>query len=95
MNLKELHPRTNLISSVSFFHCREGEITALQILGNQQLNIHALEIPALLICLAGELVIKTEKGTEEILMQSDYHKMDPKIGHKLTALENCNLLLIR
>lgn len=95
MNIKELHPRTNKISLVSFFHCKEGEIIALQILGHQQLNVDPLEIPALLICVAGEFVIRGENGTEVILNQSDYFKMDPWISYQLAALKNSNLIMIR
>lgn len=95
MNIKELHPRTNKISLVSLFHCKEGEIIALQILGHQQLNVDPLEIPALLICLGGEFVIRGENAIKVNLVQSDYFKMDPWIGYQLAALENSNLIMIR
>ena len=95
MNLKELHPRKNLISSVSLFRCREGEIIALQILGDQELNVHALDIPVLLVCTTGELVVRSDNGIEVLLTQSDYFTMDSNVSHRLTALEKSNLLLIR
>ena len=93
MNIKDLHTKLKPVSAIPHFKAEEGNVTAIQILNNQLLKEHTTKIPALLVCVTGEVVFKNEKGTKEILLPGDYVNIEPDIKHWVTAEKDSNLLL--
>lgn len=66
MNLKNNHPLEKSVSAIPLFK-GEGIATTLQILQNQELKEHTTKVPALLICIIGEVIFENEKGIKETL----------------------------
>lgn len=95
MNLKELHPETKGVQTNMMFSAKEGKVISLQILKGNQLKEHTTPIPALLVCVNGEVVFEDEKGISTALLSGDYVKIEPNIKHRVNAKIDSNLLLIK
>ena len=95
MNLKDLHTKLKPVSTIPHFKAEEGNVAAIQILNNQLLKEHKTKTPALLICVAGEVVFENEKGANEILVPGDYVNIEPMIKHSVKGILDSQLLLIK
>ena len=95
MNIKDLHTKLKPVSAIPHFKAAEGNITAIQILNNQLLKEHTTKMPALLVCVTGEVVFENEKGIKEILLPGDYVHIGPMIKHSVKGIEDSQLLLIK
>ena len=62
MNIKELHTEQKAVSAVSLFKSENGIANAIQIQKNETLKEHITKIPALLLCVEGEVVFENEKA---------------------------------
>lgn len=94
MNLKNNHTEDKAVSATLLFK-GEGTATALQILKNQELKEHITKIPALLICVLGEVVFENEKGVKETLRSGDTMNIDALVKHWVIANETSQLLLLK
>jgi quercetin dioxygenase-like cupin family protein len=94
MNLKNNHPTEKPVSAVPLFK-GEGISTALQIVQNQQLKEHTTKVPALLICVIGEVIFENENGTKETLQIGDYINIEPNVKHWVTGNKDSQLLLLK
>ena len=72
MNIKDLHTQEKPVSATSLYKSELGNATAIKILQGEKLKEHVTKIPALLICMEGEVVFENEKGIKETLMPGDY-----------------------
>ncbi|MFZ1306611.1 MAG: hypothetical protein WAT20_09140 [Ferruginibacter sp.] len=52
-------------------------------------------MPALLVCVTGEVVFENEKGIKENLLPGDYVHIEPMIQHSVKGIEDSQLLLIK
>ena len=95
INLKELHPDTKGVQTNMMFTAKEGKVVSLQILKDNQLKEHITQVPALLVCVKGEVVFQDEKGVSITLNSGDYVKIEPNVKHKVDAKVDSNLLLIK
>lgn len=95
MNLKELHPETKGVQTNMMFPAKDGKVISLQILKDNQLKEHLSMVPALLVCVKGEVVFEDEKGISTTLLSGDYVKIEPNIKHRVNAKIDSNLLLIK
>ncbi|MEO9870653.1 cupin domain-containing protein [Ekhidna sp.] len=95
MNIHSLHSGEKKVSAVSFFKGNGGIAIALQIGEMQELKEHVSKVPALLICLEGEAVFEDENGISEKLFFGDYVNIKPMLKHKVRAIANSSLLLIK
>lgn len=95
MNIKELHPQDKTVSVVSLFIGTESNIIAMQILAGQVLKEHVTKIPALLICIEGNVVFENENGIKEILLPGDYVNIEPMVKHWVNGIVDSQLLLIK
>ena len=95
MNIKDLHTKLKPVSAIPHFKAEEGNVTAIQILNNQLLKEHTTKIPALLVCVTGEVVFENEKGIKEILLPGDYVNIEPMIKHSVKGIADSQLLLIK
>ena len=95
MNIKDLHTKLKPVSAIPHFKAEEGNVTAIQILNNQLLKEHTTKIPALLVCVTGEVVFENERGIKENLLPGDYVNIEPIIKHSVKGIEDSQLLLIK
>ena len=95
MNIRQLHNQDKPVSTISIFKGAEGNATAIQILKGQQLKEHLTKVPALLICIEGEVVFENEKGIKETLLSGDYVHIEPLVKHWLDAKTEGHLILLK
>ena len=74
MNLKQLHTEAKGVQTNMMFPAKDGKVVSLQILKDSQLKEHTTPVPALLVCVNGEVVFEDEKGISLLLRSGDYVK---------------------
>jgi len=94
-NLKKLHPIEKEVSAVSLFKFAEGDCKAIQILKDQVLKEHITKVPALLICVIGNVIFENENGMVENLSSGDYVHIEPILKHWVSAKEDSQLILLK
>ena len=95
MNIKEVHTQEKPVSAISLFKSDQGNATAIQILQGEKLKEHITKIPALLICIEGEVIFENEKGVKETLKSGDYVNIEPLVTHWVEGIELSQLVLIK
>lgn len=95
MNLSELHTEDKAVQTKMIFATTEGKVVSLQILKDKQLKEHITTVPALLVCVMGEVVFENEKGNSIALLSGDYVNIEPNIKHWVNAKTDSNLLLVK
>lgn len=95
MNLKDLHKDSLGVQTKMMFPTTEGKVISLQILKDSQLKEHITNMPALLICVAGNAIFENEKGIKVTLLSGDYVEIEPNVKHWVNGIENSNLILIK
>ncbi len=95
MNLSDKHDSKRPISASPLFKGTEGTVTCLQILKDQELKEHTTKVPALLICVSGEVVFENEQGLKETLSSGDYINIESMVKHWVNGSEDSQLLLIK
>ena len=94
MNLKENHSNEKGVSTKPIFK-GEGTAISLQILENQKLAEHTTKIPALLVCVSGEVVFEYTNGNKYELKGGDYINIEPNETHWVIAKVDSQLLLLK
>lgn len=95
MNIKELHTQEKPVSATSLFKSDLGNATAIQILKGEKLKEHITKIPALLICVEGEVIFENENGIKETLFPGDYVHIEPMVKHWVDGVIDSQLVLIK
>jgi len=95
MNIKELHTQEKVVSAIVLFKGEQHNVTAIQILQDEQLKEHTTATAALLICIEGKAVFANEKGVKETLLPGDYVHIEPMIKHWVEGIELSQLVLIK
>lgn len=95
MNLKQLHPEPKGVQTNMMFPAKDGKVISLQILKDNQLKEHLSTVPALLVCVQGEVIFEDEKGISIALLSGDYVNVLPNVKHWVNAKIDSNLLLIK
>ena len=95
MNIKDLHTQEKPVSATSLYKSELGNATAIKILQGEKLKEHITKIPALLICMEGEVVFENEKGIKETLMPGDYVNIEPMVKHWIEGTIESQLILIK
>ena len=94
MNLKDLHKEEKLLQTKKIFTAAEGVIS-IQLKSGGLLKEHISMIPALLVCITGQVIFENEQGTKEVLVSGDYVNIDANVKHWINAGKDSNLLLIK
>ncbi|MCB0632137.1 MAG: hypothetical protein R2824_20850 [Saprospiraceae bacterium] len=95
MNLRDIHDDQKEVSAKVVSKLSGCTATAIRITENGILKEHITKTPALLVCVAGEVVYRDEKGVEIMLRTGDYHDIEPMVKHWLVGVSTCQLLLVR
>lgn len=94
MKLKELHDATKTVSTTKLFK-GEGTIISLRILKGNELRDHSSQVAALLICVEGHAIYITGDNLSTVLNPGDYVHIEALKLHKVVAMEDSQLLLIK
>lgn len=94
MNLKDNHTTDKPVSATQLFK-GEGTAATMQILQNQKLKEHVTKIPALLLCVTGEVVFENENGVKETLQSGDYVPIEPLVKHWVVGNVDSQLVLLK
>ncbi len=95
MKLSDIHVQGKNIGAETIFKTTEGRVTALQILENALLKEHITQVPALLVCVVGEVVFENADGLQQRLTSGDYINIEPMVTHWVKGIQNSQLLLIK
>ncbi|MBK7467313.1 MAG: hypothetical protein IPJ43_11080 [Saprospiraceae bacterium] len=95
MNIKEVHTSEKPVSAISLFKSELGNATAIKILQGEKLKEHISKIPALLVCVEGQVIFENEKGVKETLKPGDYINIEPMVLHWVDGITESHLLLIK
>lgn len=95
MNIVTLHTQEKPVSAIPFFKGIEGTATSIKILEGQQLKEHITKVPALLICMEGNVVFENENGISETLLPGDFVTIEPMVKHWLIGLTTSQLILLK
>ncbi|MBP9740817.1 MAG: hypothetical protein KBD28_09025 [Chitinophagaceae bacterium] len=95
MNIKDKHSSEKAVSAIALFKGQEGTVNAIQIKKNELLKEHITKVPALLVCIEGKVKFENEHKLEEVLHIGDYVLIEPMVKHWLTAITDCQLLLMK
>jgi len=95
MNLKELHTEEKAVSATSLFKNEHANNMAIQILEGEQLKEHSTKVPALLICVEGEVIFENEEGAKETLLPGDYVNIEAMVKHWVSGVTKSQLVLLR
>lgn len=94
MNLKTLFNSDKLLQTKKIFNAAEG-VTVIHLNAGGSFKEHITTIPALLVCIAGEVFFENEKSYSERLLVGDFVNIEPKVKHWLLAEYESTLLLIK
>ena len=95
MNIKDLIPSEKAVSIVNLFKSEKGIVNVLQILKGAKLEEHISKVPALLVCVIGEVVFENENDLKETLQSGDFVKITPKVKHWVKAIKDSQLILFK
>lgn len=95
MNIQQLHPTEKQVSGILLFKGEEGETKSLHISKGAEVSKHQSKIPALLICIIGEIVFENGNGIKKTLKQGDYVNIEPLVDHWMKGITDSHLLLIK
>ncbi len=94
-SLKDLHTEDKAVQTKMMFATSEGKVVSLQIQKDKQLKEHITTVPALLVCVKGEVIYENEKGISVTLLSGDFVNIEPNVKHWVNAKIDSNLLLIK
>lgn len=94
-NLKAKHNQEAALSAKLLFKGVGSSVMTLQIRSNGMLDKHVTKVPALLVCVEGEVLYQDEQGKEENLKNSDFIEIEPEVVHWLRGIKHSQLLLIK
>ncbi len=95
MNIKELHTEEKPVSAIALFKSDLGNATAIQILQGEKFKEHISKVPALLICMEGNVAFENEKGIKEKLLPGDYIVIEPLVKHWMEGTIKSQLILFK
>jgi quercetin dioxygenase-like cupin family protein len=95
MNLLALHTEEKEVSTKPLFKGGLGTAAAIKLDAKSVLKEHLSKIPALMLCVTGEVTYEDESKNKIELVSGDYVNIIPNIKHWLTAKTNSNLVLFK
>lgn len=95
MNVKSLHTNDNPVDAKKLFNGTTGLINSIRLLKDADFKKHKTSIPAILLCLSGEVVFEYEHGKKVKLLPGDYEEVEVDNEHWFTALQESQLILMR
>ncbi len=94
-NISSQHPADKAVSAKPLFKGEEGSVVSLQIQKDGLLDKHITKVPALLVCVSGEVIFEDERGLRQTLSTGDYHHIEAQLTHWVSGVRDSQLLLIK
>ncbi|MGV0924485.1 hypothetical protein [Empedobacter tilapiae] len=94
-SLNNIHANDKNVGAISIFKGESSNVTSIQLLEKSVLKEHSTKIPALLLCVTGKVLYLDENEQKIELSSSEYITIEPNVIHKLEALENSQLILVK
>ena len=95
MNISDVHVNGRPLSAVAIFKSETHNVIALQMEAGQVMKEHITPVTACLICVSGEVEYMEQEGCELRLAKGDYVEIPANLKHKLNAIEDSELILVR
>lgn len=95
MNLNSIHTEEKSLSTKKIFSGGEGSVVSIQLKAGGLLKEHITTIPALLICVNGKAIFKSEKGEEYNLSSGDFVNIEANVKHLVEGVEDAQLVLVK
>lgn len=95
MNIKDLLSNEKAVSMGRLFESEKGIVHVVQILQDEQLKEHTSKVPALLLCVIGEVVFENELNVKETMLSGDFVKITPLVKHLIRAKKDSQLILFK
>ena len=95
MNLKELHQEKKVVSVITLFKGEKGVTKSIHLSKGAELSRHQSKVPALLICIIGEVMYEDENGIKLTLIQGDFVSIEPDVQHWINSVTDSYLFLIK
>ena len=95
MNLADLHHSDKEISTFKLNKKEIQSVIAIQVEKGRTLTKHITKTPAILLCVAGNVIYETESKQKEILRNGDYVFIQENVMHWLYGNENSQLILMK
>ncbi len=95
MKLAALHSAEKALSLKPFFKGEEGSVISIQVKENEEMKDHITKVPALLVCVSGEILYSEHTGKTVNLKADEYVEIPAMISHRFKGLASSSLLLIK
>lgn len=95
MNLIDKHNDNMPVSEILLFESQVGITSAFLITEGILLKNQMHRVPALLICIEGNILFQDEKGENKILVSGDLMHIKPLIKYSLRGLKKSQILVIK
>jgi quercetin dioxygenase-like cupin family protein len=95
MNIQTFHTEEKPFQTKIIFSASEGKVISIQMEKDAILKEHITKVPAMLICIDGEISFENENHFIQILKRGDYINIEENVKHWLTASTKSNLILIK
>ncbi len=95
MNLTSFHSTDKPLSAKQLFSCTEGKVIAIHLKKDGELKEHITKVPALLVCVQGEIVYEDEKGVKIPMNSGGFTEIEPNVKHWLVANDDAEAILVK
>ncbi len=95
MQLHDLHDKSKGVSALSLFSSQENRVISIQLHQKEQLKEHITKTPALLLCVLGSVRYIDENEETTHLLPGQYLEIPAFVKHRLEALEDSQLILVK
>lgn len=95
LNIKNLYESDKKVAATTIFKGENSIVNSIHLAKESTLKEHITKIPALLFCLSGNIIYSDETNLKIKLSEGDYFHIKPNVIHKLDAIEDSELLLIK
>lgn len=95
MNLTTFHNSEKPLSAKQLFDASEGKVVAIHLKKDGELKEHITKVPALLLCVKGEIIYEDEQKEKVVLRSGDYFMIETDVKHWLVANEDSEAILTK
>ena len=93
--LSQFHDVSKSLSAVPVFKSLQGKTIAMALKKGGLLPEHITPIPAVLVCVSGQINFQNEQGIDIVLSPGEFYEIEPNVKHWLKGLEDAQLLLLK
>jgi quercetin dioxygenase-like cupin family protein len=95
MKIQDLHDPAKPVSATKFFDGGSGPTMALQIMAGDELKAHVSKVPALLLCITGDVTYHADGGQPTELTPGMYVHIEPMVSHWVKGNADSQLILLK